>query len=82
VAFHPYFPGFIPADAWEVGQAYLRAILNSFTGCILKLHKTDFCLDLQDDRKHRLLTTPTSTIYASWQAAVLVLARRPARPPL
>jgi NAD(P)-dependent dehydrogenase (short-subunit alcohol dehydrogenase family) len=41
VAYHPYFPGFIPVDAWEVGQAYLRAISNPFTGRILKLHKTD-----------------------------------------
>jgi NAD(P)-dependent dehydrogenase (short-subunit alcohol dehydrogenase family) len=28
VAYHPYLPGFIPVDAWEVGQAYLRAISN------------------------------------------------------
>jgi NAD(P)-dependent dehydrogenase (short-subunit alcohol dehydrogenase family) len=41
VAYHPYFPGFIPVDAREVGQAYLRAISNPFTGRILKLHKTD-----------------------------------------
>ena len=39
VAYHPYFPGFIPVDAWEVGQAYLRAISNPITGRILKLHK-------------------------------------------
>src|SRR6202795_4450411 len=42
VAYHPYFPGFIPVDAWEVGQAYLRAISNPITGRILKLHKTDY----------------------------------------
>ncbi|CAN7330973.1 short chain dehydrogenase [Caballeronia sp. LjRoot34] len=41
VAYHPYFPGFIPVDAWEVGQAYLRAISNPFTGRVLKLYKTD-----------------------------------------
>jgi NAD(P)-dependent dehydrogenase (short-subunit alcohol dehydrogenase family) len=41
VAYYPYFPGFIPVDAKEVGQAYLRAISNPFTGRILKLHKTD-----------------------------------------
>jgi len=41
VAYYPYFPGFIPVDAREVGQAYLRAISNPFTGRILKLHKTD-----------------------------------------
>jgi NAD(P)-dependent dehydrogenase (short-subunit alcohol dehydrogenase family) len=36
-----YFPGFIPVSAWEVGQAYLRAISTPITGRILKLHKTD-----------------------------------------
>jgi NAD(P)-dependent dehydrogenase (short-subunit alcohol dehydrogenase family) len=41
VAYHPYFPGFIPVDAWEVGQAYLRAISNPITGRILRLHKMD-----------------------------------------
>jgi NAD(P)-dependent dehydrogenase (short-subunit alcohol dehydrogenase family) len=41
VAYHPYFPGFIPVAAWEVGQAYLRAISNPITGRILRLHKTD-----------------------------------------
>jgi NAD(P)-dependent dehydrogenase (short-subunit alcohol dehydrogenase family) len=41
VAYHSYFPGFIPVDASEVGQAYLRAILNPFTGRIFKLHKMD-----------------------------------------
>jgi NAD(P)-dependent dehydrogenase (short-subunit alcohol dehydrogenase family) len=38
--YHPFFPGFIPVDAWEVGQTYLRAISNPITGRILKLHKT------------------------------------------
>jgi NAD(P)-dependent dehydrogenase (short-subunit alcohol dehydrogenase family) len=41
VAYHPYFPGFTPVDAREVGQAYLRAMSNPMTGRILKLHKTD-----------------------------------------
>lgn len=41
VAYHPYFPGFVPVDAAEVGQAYLRAISNPITGRVLKLHKTD-----------------------------------------
>lgn len=39
-AYHPFFPGFIPVDAWEVGQAYLRAISNPMTGRILKVYKT------------------------------------------
>ena len=41
VAFQQYFPGSIPVSAWEVGQAYLRAMSWSFTGRILKLHKTE-----------------------------------------
>jgi NAD(P)-dependent dehydrogenase (short-subunit alcohol dehydrogenase family) len=41
VAYHAYFTGFIPVPAWEVGQAYLRAISTPITGRILKLHKTD-----------------------------------------
>src|ERR1700693_4859779 len=41
VTYHPFFPGFIPVEAREVGQAYVRAISNPFTGRILKLHKTD-----------------------------------------
>ncbi|MBV8374416.1 MAG: short chain dehydrogenase [Candidatus Eremiobacteraeota bacterium] len=38
VAYHPYFPGFIPIDAAKVGQAYVRAICNPMTGRIIKLH--------------------------------------------
>jgi NAD(P)-dependent dehydrogenase (short-subunit alcohol dehydrogenase family) len=38
VEYHPYFPGFIPIDAAEVGQAYVRAICNPMTGRIIKLH--------------------------------------------
>jgi NAD(P)-dependent dehydrogenase (short-subunit alcohol dehydrogenase family) len=41
IAYHLYFPGFIPVDVYEVGQAYLRAISNPMIGRILKLHKTD-----------------------------------------
>jgi NAD(P)-dependent dehydrogenase (short-subunit alcohol dehydrogenase family) len=41
VGYHASFPGFIPVSAWEVGQAYLRAISTPITGRILKLHKTD-----------------------------------------
>jgi hypothetical protein len=41
VGYHAYFAGFIPVTAWEVGQAYLRAISTPITGRILKLHKTN-----------------------------------------
>jgi hypothetical protein len=41
VAYHPYFPGFAPVPAAEVGLAYLRAIVNPVTGRILRLHRTD-----------------------------------------
>ncbi len=41
VGYHPYFPGFIPVPAWEVGQAYLRAMSTPITGRIVKLHKTN-----------------------------------------
>src|ERR1700730_10827869 len=40
-AYHQYFPGFIPVDASEVAQAYVRAISNPMSGRILKLHKTN-----------------------------------------
>ena len=40
VAYHAYFPGFIPVPVVEVALAYLRAISNPITGRILKLHKT------------------------------------------
>jgi NAD(P)-dependent dehydrogenase (short-subunit alcohol dehydrogenase family) len=39
--YHAYFTGFIPVPAWEVGQAYLRAMSSPITGRVLKLHKTD-----------------------------------------
>ncbi len=38
-AYHPYFPGFIPAPAAEAAQAYVRAISNPITGRIFKVHK-------------------------------------------
>jgi NAD(P)-dependent dehydrogenase (short-subunit alcohol dehydrogenase family) len=41
VAYHAFFTGFIQVSAWEVGQAYLRAMSTPITGRILKLHKTD-----------------------------------------
>jgi NAD(P)-dependent dehydrogenase (short-subunit alcohol dehydrogenase family) len=41
VGYHPFFPGFAPVPAAEVGLAYLRAIANPVTGRILKLHRTD-----------------------------------------
>lgn len=34
-AFHPYFPGFIPVDAWKVAKAYERALLGIVNGRIL-----------------------------------------------
>jgi NAD(P)-dependent dehydrogenase (short-subunit alcohol dehydrogenase family) len=40
VAYHAYFPGFVPVSAWEVGQAYLRAISTPITGRVLN-HKTN-----------------------------------------
>jgi NAD(P)-dependent dehydrogenase (short-subunit alcohol dehydrogenase family) len=42
VGYHAFFPGFIPVPAWEVGQAYLRAMTSPMTGRILKLHKTNY----------------------------------------
>ena len=41
VGYHAFFAGFISVTAWEVGQAYLRAISTPITGRILKLHKTN-----------------------------------------
>jgi hypothetical protein len=41
VKYHAFFAGFIPVTAWEVGQAYLRAMSTPITGRILKLHKTN-----------------------------------------
>ncbi|GIF66543.1 short chain dehydrogenase [Asanoa ishikariensis] len=39
--YYPFFPGFAPVPAAEVGLAYLRAIANPITGRILRLHKTN-----------------------------------------
>jgi NAD(P)-dependent dehydrogenase (short-subunit alcohol dehydrogenase family) len=36
-AFHPYFPGFIPVDAWKVAKAYERALLGIVNGRILQV---------------------------------------------
>jgi NAD(P)-dependent dehydrogenase (short-subunit alcohol dehydrogenase family) len=38
VAYHPFFPGFIPVAVADVAQAYVRAICNPMTGRIIKLH--------------------------------------------
>jgi hypothetical protein len=37
VAYHACFTGFIPVPAWEVGQAYLHAMLRPITKRVLKL---------------------------------------------
>ena len=41
VAYHPYFPGFVPVDAWKVGQAiYERFRTRSpgaFSSCIRRI---------------------------------------------
>ena len=37
VAFHPYFPGFIPVEAWQVTKAYERALFGVITGRIIKV---------------------------------------------
>lgn len=34
-AFHSYFPGFIPVDAWKVAKAYERALFGIINGRIL-----------------------------------------------
>jgi NAD(P)-dependent dehydrogenase (short-subunit alcohol dehydrogenase family) len=40
-AYHPYFPGFVPVPAREVGLAYLRAAVNPYHGRVLRLHRAD-----------------------------------------
>jgi NAD(P)-dependent dehydrogenase (short-subunit alcohol dehydrogenase family) len=37
VAFHPYFPGFIPVDGWKVAKAYERAMMGVINGRIIKV---------------------------------------------
>ncbi|MET0637385.1 MAG: short chain dehydrogenase [Chitinophagaceae bacterium] len=36
-AYHPYFPGFIPVEAWKVGKAYERALLGVITGRVISV---------------------------------------------
>ena len=35
VAYHPFFPGFIPVDGWKVARAYERSILGIINGRIV-----------------------------------------------
>lgn len=35
VAFHPYFPGFVPVEAWRVVKAYERSLLGIINGRVL-----------------------------------------------
>lgn len=35
VAYHPYFPGFIPVEAWKVAKAYERALFGIINGRII-----------------------------------------------
>jgi len=37
VAYHPYFPGFIPVDAWKVAKAYERVMFGVISGRIIKV---------------------------------------------
>ena len=37
VAFHPYFPGFVPVEAWKVAKAYERALHGVINGRIIKV---------------------------------------------
>jgi NAD(P)-dependent dehydrogenase (short-subunit alcohol dehydrogenase family) len=39
IAYHPYFPGFVPVPARDVALAYLRAATNPYTGRIMALHR-------------------------------------------
>ncbi len=34
-AFHPYFPGFVPVEAWRVVKAYERSLLGIINGRVL-----------------------------------------------
>lgn len=36
-AYHPFFPGFIPVDAWKVARAYEKSIAGIINGSILKV---------------------------------------------
>jgi len=37
VAYHPYFPGFIPVDGWKVAKAYERALFGVINGRIIRV---------------------------------------------
>lgn len=37
VAYHPYFPGFIPVDAWKVAKAYERALMGIINGRVISV---------------------------------------------
>lgn len=36
-AYHPYFPGFIPVEAWKVAKAYEKALLGISNGSIINV---------------------------------------------
>ena len=36
-AYHSYFPGFIPVEAWKVARAYERSILGVINGRIISV---------------------------------------------
>ena len=37
VDYHPFFPGFIPVEAWKVAKAYEKSIAGVFNGRIIKV---------------------------------------------
>ena len=37
VAYHPYFPGFIPVEGWKVAKAYERALYGIINGRIIRV---------------------------------------------
>lgn len=37
VGYHPYFPGFIPVDAWKVAKAYERALTGIINGRVISV---------------------------------------------
>jgi NAD(P)-dependent dehydrogenase (short-subunit alcohol dehydrogenase family) len=36
-SYHPFFPGFIPVEAWKVAKAYEKSIAGIFNGRIIKV---------------------------------------------
>jgi len=36
-SYHPFFPGFIPVEAWKVAKAYEKSIAGVFNGRIIKV---------------------------------------------